>query len=162
MSLMFLKRKIKNFINYLLSFAGIILSKESSASRWDGFFKLLDTYQVEINTFVNVGFAYGTNHIFKNISPKKIICIDPLPESFVNMKNFKEKYEKKNPGSQVDIFNFALGEMNSKDFISVFENIGGSTFLEQEGQSGSNLVKKIEVQIVPFDSLKFKLIAHLF
>tara|TARA_B100000579_G_scaffold359389_1_gene316092 strand:- start:1341 stop:1496 length:156 start_codon:yes stop_codon:yes gene_type:complete len=51
---MFLKRKIKNFINYLLSFAGIILSKESSASRWDGFFKLLDTYQVEINTFVNV------------------------------------------------------------------------------------------------------------
>ena len=76
---------------------GLTISRESSSSRWKGFFKLLDKYQLEINTFVNVGFAYGTDHIFNHINPSNVICIDPLPKAMKNMESFKKSYKKRNP-----------------------------------------------------------------
>ena len=148
------KNFIKIFLNLILNRFGLTLSKESASYRWDGFFRLLDKYNLKINTFVNVGFAYGTDHIFKHISPKNVICIDPLPEAFENMKLFKIKYLKKNPDSLFTIFNLALGEKKSKGLISVFNDIASSTFLEQEGYSSSDCLEKIEVDIVPFDELK--------
>ena len=74
------------------------------------------------------------------------------------MKFFKKKYLKKNPLSNFMIFNLALGDKKSTGLISVFNDIGGSTFLEQEGYGGSKCLKKIEVEIVPFDELNIDLI----
>ncbi len=147
------KKLSKNFLNYFFNLFGLTISKESSASRWKGFFKLLNKYQIEVNTFVNVGFAYGTDHIFKHIKPTNVFCIDPLPESYKHMQSFKKKYKDNNSGINFKIFNLALGEKKSKSFISVFNDIGGSTFLEQEGYAGSECKEKIEVDIVPFDDL---------
>ena len=148
------KNNKKTFLNLILNKFGLTISRESAAYRWDGLFRLLNKYNFKINTFVNVGFAYGTNHIFKHISPKNVICIDPLPESFENMNLFKKKYLKKNPDSLFMIFNLALGEKKSKGLISVFKDIASSTFLEQEGYGSSECLEKIEVDIVPFDELK--------
>ena len=117
---------------------------------------MLNKYDLKINSFVNVGFTYGTDHIFKNISPNNVICIDPLPESFENMRLFKRNISKKSGPQFLQFLILALGDKKSKGLISVFKDIGGSTFLEQEGYGGSECLEKIEVDIIPFDELKMR------
>ena len=75
------------------------------------------------------------------------------------MRLFKKKYLRKNPSAIFTIFNLALGDKKSKGLISVFKDIGGSTFLEQEGYGGSECLEKIEVDIIPFDELKIDLVS---
>ena len=153
----FFNKRLKIYFNYLLSFFNLTISKESASDRWKMFFELLKNYEINIDTFVNVGFAYGSDHIFQNISPKKVVCIDPLPESLLHMKSFEKKYKKKNKNVDIKLFNIALGDKKSKGFISVHdEDLTGGTFLEQEVPSGTGNIKKFEVNIKPFDALGVK------
>ena len=95
----FFLRSIVRFINYFEN----------------DFFYLKRIFKKKKINIIDIGASDGISALFflRNLNPNKIFCYEPQKVFFEKLKNLKKKY------SNLFIFNYGLGNMNSSSDIYI-------------------------------------------
>jgi FkbM family methyltransferase len=141
-------RYLHKLVNHLLNFFNLSLVRKSSVPNWEHFFKLARFHKYYPKTIFDIGVAYGTPSLYKEYPNSFYYLIDPLKESVPFMEEWSKTIRSK-------IFNIALGSNLETNYIEieVRQNLGGTTFLEQNGCSDTPVINTYMVPMQRLDSL---------
>jgi FkbM family methyltransferase len=114
-------------------------------SAWPSALRDLKRRGFQPRTIFDIGVADGTPDLYAAFPHAEYYLVDPTAESLPHMQRIAQRLN-------AEIFNIALGELNTESVIGVRpRDIGGSTFFEEVGQIDE--VKRYSVPVRRFDSV---------
>jgi FkbM family methyltransferase len=100
-------------------------------------------------TVIDVGIAEGTPWLYEAYASSKFILIDPTPQSLQSMQRWADHLD-------AEIFNVALGNVDSRARIKIRPEHSGSTFFEEVGEV--EILEQVEVPVKRFDGLPLTIV----
>jgi FkbM family methyltransferase len=135
---------LKRLVNAQLHRRGHVLAHAGVVPSFERLVQLLRKVNLEPRTVIDIGIAEGTPWLYEAFPCAKFFLVDPTRESLHYMNAWAAKID-------AEIYNVALGEIESEMLIDVRDKIGGSSLFEEIGPHRS--IDRYLVPVRRFDGV---------